>query len=277
MGIIIFLLISTAGVNTLLLPFSPSSVTMGFINSTQAEAILYNPANFTAGDDLGLCCFYNNLFISMKSYSLIVTKRIGLYNYGIAITNFDYGEIELRPDYPTEDTVIGFSANDFSSILSGSKAISSSGKIGINVKYINESIYIYSGQALALDISMAYHNNQVGLSLGATNLGFKITLNNEDVNLPAKLSLGLSYNLGKMTPSGEFHYLVNNQAIEFATGLGISFSDRLSLYSAMNYRDALYPGLGITIKSKGINLKYGTALYIKDLGIIHLFGIGLEF
>jgi hypothetical protein len=277
MNIIALFLISTAGINSLLLPFSPAGVTTGFASSKGAEAILYNPANFEAGDDISCYCFYNNLFLSMKSYSLALTKRIKLYNFGLAITNFDYGDIELRPNYPTEDTVANFSANDLSFILGGKLKLSPEGNLGINVKYITENIYIYSGNGIAIDLALSYHHKNFGISFGGTNLGSKITLNNEDVNLPARLSLGLFYNWGKVIPAGEFHYLINNQAFEFALGMGFSFSQQIKLYTAVNYRDELYPGLGLKIKLDKIELRYATASYIRDLGLIHLMGIGLGF
>ena len=102
MGAVIFLIISTSGVNSLLLPASPLGVTASFSASQDVEAIFYNPANFEAGENFKLWCSYNRFYLEMQSVSLVVSKRVKSFDVGIAILNFDYGDIELHPGYPTQ-------------------------------------------------------------------------------------------------------------------------------------------------------------------------------
>lgn len=277
MSTIIFILISTSGVNSLLLPASPSGVTTGFSVSKDAEAIFYNPANFEAGENYKLWCSYNRFYLSMQSVSLALCKRIKSIHLGIAFVNFDYGDIEWHPEYPTEDTLAYYSANDFSIVLGSSANISPRGKIGINLKYISENIYMYSDYALAFDISFSYKTSKNGISFGASNFGSKITLKNEEVNLPARITLGGFYTFKKIITSVDLHYLVNNGIFEFGFGAEIPIYEMISLNAALNYRESPYPGFGLEIKKGKLGIKYAGSLYIKDLGMINTIGIGFEF
>ncbi len=277
MSAIIFLVISISGVNSLLLPASPIGVTTGFSLSKDAEAIFYNPANLEAGKNYKVWCSYNRFYLSMQSVSLALSKSIKSINIGIAFLNFDYGDIERRPDYPTDDSLIYYSANDFSIVVGGSAKLSPQGKIGLNFKYISENIYIYSDYALAFDLSFSYATEETGISFGVSNFGSRITLKSEEVNLPARLSLGGFYAFKKIVASVDVHYLVNNQNFEYGFGLGYPVHNLISLNAALHYRNAFYPGFGMEIKSGTIGIKYAGALYPKDLGMINTVGIGFEF
>lgn len=277
MPIIIFFVLSTSGVNSLLLPASPSGVTTHFSISRGVEAIFYNPANFEAGDNFRIWCSYNRFYLSMQSVSLAMSKRIESIDFGIAFLNFDYGDIELRPPYPTEDSLTYYSANDFSIIIGGSALIAPRGRIGLNLKYITESIYIYSDYALAFDLCFAYTASKAGISFGVSNFGSKITSNNEEVNLPARMSIGGFYDFRKIIPSADLHYLVNNGIFEFGFGVEVPVNEFIALSGALHHRHAFYPGFGIEINSGNIAIKYAGSFYPADLGMINTIGIGFEF
>jgi hypothetical protein len=280
---VILFIVATSGVNSLLLPASPVGLTTSFSISADAEALFYNPANFDAGENYRIWCSYNRFYLSMQSVSLALSKRLGAASVGIALLNFDYGDIELRPDYPHDDSVPYYSAHDFSFILGGSFNLSEQGKVGVNLKYITESIYLYSGYGFAFDISFSYTNEKSGLSFGASNIGTKITLRNEDVNLPAYISLGGFYDLNKVCLSADAHYLVNTatledtKAYEFSIGAQVPLYDILSVYASCMYREAVYPGFGLKIKPGGFTIKYSGAFFPKDLGMVNTLGIGFDF
>lgn len=277
MAAIILLIITTSGVNTLLLPASPVGVTTGFSLSKDAEAMFYNPANFDAGDNYKLWCSYNRFYVSTQSVSLALSKKIKSIALGIAFLNFDYGDIEWHPNYPTEDTLTYYSGNDFSIILGGSIKVSPLGKIGLNVKYISENIYLYTGYAFAFDIAFSYGSSKSGISFGATNFGSKLTLNNEEVNLPARLSFGGFYRIKKLIASVDIHHLVNLRKMEYGFGLGFPICNIAELTGALHYRDAVYPGFGLELRPGILTIKYAGSFYPKDLGMINTMGIGFEF
>jgi hypothetical protein len=277
MAAFVFFLIATSGVNTLLLPASPVGITTPFSISKDAEAIFYNPANFEAQDNYQIWCSYNRFYLSMQSVSLALTKKIKTFNMGIAFLNFDYGDIEWHPNYPSEDSLTYYSGNDFTIILGGSVPITTQGKIGVNLKYVSENILIYSDYALAFDVSFTYVGTKAGITFGATNIGSKITINNEDVNLPARISLGTFYDLKKFIPSFDIHYLVNTAAFEGGLGIDIPVHKIANLNGAVLYREAPYPGFGLEIRPGKLIIKYAGALYPQNLGLINTIGIGFEF
>jgi hypothetical protein len=277
MSAIILLIISISGVNSLLLPVSPIGVNTGFSVSNGAEAIFYNPANFESKENYRVWCSYNRVYLGMQSVSLAVSKKIKSINLGIAFINFDYGDIEWRPNYPTDDPLPSYSANDFSIIVGGSANLSPRGKIGLNLKYISESIHIYTDYALAVDLSFSYVGGKTGISFGASNFGTRLRIRSEEVNLPARLSLGGFHTLRKIRASADVHYLVNNEDFEYSFGLGYPAHDLLHLNVALHYRDEIYPGFGIDLKPGNLEIKYGGSFYPKDLGMINTIGIGFDF
>jgi hypothetical protein len=277
MSTLMFIIISSAGVGSLLMPSSPVGVLTSFSLSQYEEAIFYNPAHFEADEDFKISCFYNHFYLGMHSVSFALSKMVKPFDLGFAINNFDYGDMELRPGYPTEDPVANYTANDLSIMLSGRVKVSSAGKIGLNVKYIYEHIYTYSGYAFAFDLAFAYGNLKNGISFGASNFGTRMTLNSEEVNLPARLSIGGYHHFGKVIASVDAHYLINNDEAEFGVGVTFPVHSLITLSAAMNYRENLYPGFGVTITPGGWAIKYAAALYPKNLGMVNILGIGFGF
>jgi hypothetical protein len=274
---IVLFLISTSGVNTLLLPASPVGMTTPFSVSKDAEAIFYNPANFRAQDNYQIWCSYNRFYLSMQSVSLALSKKIKNINFGIAFLNFDFGDIEWHADYPSEDSLTYYSGNDFTMVLGGSVPITAQGTVGLNLKYISESIYIYSNYALAFDVSFAYIGTKAGITFGAANIGSKLTLHNESVNLPARISIGTFYDFKKFVPSIDIHYLVNTAEFEGGFGIDVPVHKIVNLNGTAHYRDVVYPGFGLAIRPGNLTIKYAGALYPHNLGLVNTLGIGFEF
>lgn len=277
MHALLYIIIATSGVNSLLLPASPVGMATPFSTAQNAEALFYNPANVSAGEQNQIWCSYNRFYLSMQSVSLAFSKQMKSIGIGLAFVNFDYGDIEWRPPYPTEDPVTYYSASDFSLVLGGNVRVSEFGRIGLNVKYIHENIYIYTDYTIAFDLCFAYATATHGLSFGVSNLGGKITLYNEAVNLPARISVGGFFSVRKLILSSDVHYLVNNGVMEFSTGAGYPVQERIILNASLHYREEFYPGFGLEVNTGKIGIKYGGALYPRDLGMINTIGLGFEF
>jgi hypothetical protein len=277
MSTILLIIIASAGVNSLLMPPSPIGVTTGFASARDAEAIFYNPAHFEARDNFKLSCFYNRFYVSMQSVSLSLSKKIKSIDIGLGIVNFDYGDIEWRPDYPTEDSLTSYSAHDLAVIVGGSARIAPQGKVGIAVKYIYENIYAYADYTFAFDISFSYGNPIYGVSLGAANVGSGITLNNESVNLPTRLSLGGYYGLKMIRASVDVHYLVNTSTFDYGVGVTVPLYSFMTIHAALNYREDFYPGFGLSLNHERFEVKYGGSFYPHQLGMVNTIGIGLNF
>ncbi len=275
MNIIAFMIIATAGVKSLLMPASPVGVTTSFSVSSEEDAIFYNPANVRSGDAFSFQCSYNRFYLGMHSASLSLSRKVKNIDVGLGIVNFDYGDVEYRPDYPTEDPLIDYTAYDFSLIIGASVAVSERGRIGCNVKYVTEHIYLYSDYALALDLAFAYGDSASGMTFGASNFGTKMTINNEEVNLPARLSAGGYQMIKNLTFSADMHYLVNDGAFEFGAGASMPVYGSLRLSAAVNYRDEFYPGFGLAVDAGSIRIRYGGSFYPKNLGMVNNIAIGI--
>ncbi len=277
MNTFVLIIFATAGVKSLLMPASPVGVTTSFAIASREEAIFYNPSNFEAGDNYTVQCSYNQFYLGMQSVSLSMSKKIKKIDLGLGIVNFDYGDIEWRPDYPTEDPLITYRAYDFSLILAASAEITTQGRIGINLKYITENIYIYSDYALAFDIAFSYRNMTSGITFGATNFGTQMLINNDQVNLPSCLNVGGFHQISKLILSSDLRYLVNDSAFEFGIGASMPVHQRLTLSAAANYRDEIYPGFGLTIDIGALQVKYGGSFYPKNLGMVNNIALRIGF
>lgn len=263
--------------NTLLMPASAKGALTYYSRSVGDEAIFYNPAIFSAQEDFHLSIFYSSIYTSMKNLNLALTKRLNKFDLGISIMNFDYGPIEARPDYPTEDSTGVYTASDFYIGLCASRNIATNGRLGLKAKYIYENIYIYSGATLGFDLSLAYLNQVYGISSGVTNIGGTIKIANESVNLPAKLSFGYYHNINRFTLSLDLHYLLNTSKFESAFAGEMKFTDNFEIGIAINYHDLIYPGFYLGLNHHSLSVKYGASIYPYDLGMINTIGIGFLF
>ncbi len=275
----VILLVCAAGVNSLLMPASPAGLLSGFITAQGSEAIFYNPAHLQTGDALAFNCFYNRFYLDLQSFSLSLSHSYRALDLGIGITNFDYGAIEWRPDYPTEDTLLDYSANDFVLMIGGGVPISPQGRLGLAVKYVSENLYLYHGQTLAFDFSLSYQRAPYNLSLGVTNLGSPLELNDDEVNLPTRFSAGFSYLFPHVGAGLEAHYFVNRPGLETALSANAPIHGRLELNAGLRWRyhDPVFPAFGLVLDAKPIRLSYGVALYPYNLGLVNTLGLGFDF
>ncbi|MCX7995447.1 MAG: hypothetical protein N3A65_06735 [candidate division WOR-3 bacterium] len=274
----ILLLISAAGVAGLLMPPSAKGLLTYYSRTGGNEAIFYNPSLFIASEDrYGLNFSYAHIYHGMKNMNMGIGKRFNTLNLGISIMNFDYGDIEARPDYPTRDSTGYYTGNDFCLGFLVSRDITKNGRIGFKIKYIYENLYVYSGSTLGLDLALAYMNEISGLSVGATNIGGTIKIANEEVNLPAKLSVGYYRILKKFTLSSDIHYLVNISSFECALAVEVKVSDLFDTGFSINYRDEFYPGFYIALQPGALQITYGASFYPYNLGMVNIIGIGISF
>ncbi|MGB9721146.1 MAG: hypothetical protein ACPL28_06705 [bacterium] len=274
---ILFFLITSAGINTLLMPASAKGVLTYYSRTVGDEAIFYNPSVFYAHEDYRISIYYSNLYTDMKNLHFALTREFNKIDFGISIMNFDYGSIEARPEYPTEDSTGFYSANDFCVGLCASKNVTTNGRLGLKAKYIYENIFVYSGATLGFDISLAYLNQHSGITAGANNIGGTIKIASESVNLPAKLSFGYYRIINKFTLSLDIHYLVNTSSFESAFASELKLTDNLEFGIGMNYRDSVYPGFYLGIAHHNLLIKYGTSIYPHNLGMINTVGISILF
>ncbi|MEO0094651.1 MAG: hypothetical protein ABIL66_02005 [candidate division WOR-3 bacterium] len=274
---LILLIISSAGISGLLMPASVKGVITYYSRSIGDEAIFYNPAMFGADNNYRLNIYYTHTYASMKNINLGLSRKFRYFDLGISIMNFDYGEIEARPDYPTEDSAGFYTGSDFYFGVSLAKSITSNGRIGIKAKYIYENLYIYSDATLGFDFSLAYINQFSGLSVGATNIGGTITIANESVNLPTKFSFGYYRMIKKYIISVDLHYRINSSSFESSLAGEMMLTKNFEIGVSVNYRDQLYPGFYLAIHHHGLAIKYGASLYPYNLGMVNIIGIGFPF
>ncbi|RMI17012.1 MAG: hypothetical protein D6681_03850, partial [Calditrichaeota bacterium] len=181
------------------------------------DAIYWNPAGFAgmttrAAGTFSTMTIFNDIDVN---YLAIGVKMGGLGTLGFSLKAFDFGEIP----YTTNQDWDGASGRTFSpTFLTGavtySRQLTDAIQVGVSGKFISERVPRASGNAVAFDIGIQYHNlgDINGLSMGVvvknigTNLkytGSAFLIKDESGNftdiptasfqLPATVELGLGY------------------------------------------------------------------------------------
>lgn len=138
------------------------------------------------------------------------------------------------------------------------------------------------GGAFCGDLSVDYHGSIAFASLGARNIGSRISYGGDSYALPmlAALSGGV-HPVDGLTVGAEVDYLFSGA---FMAGLGLEYTiaDIVSLRGGFHYGDAAkaiptYASLGLGVKFAGVHLDAAFLLASKTLGNTLMLGLGYSF
>ena len=159
--------------------------------SEGAIAAYWNPAGLSnlEGSEISLGHFawYQDITVEQGSFAFPVADRAVL---AASITYVNYGAIEgydvsgaSTGELTAYDWVGGLSLGySFNDALSG----------GITGKFINQKLDTYSASTFAGDFGLKYDFPKFALALAVTNVGGKLTFDQESENLPSALKFGLA-------------------------------------------------------------------------------------
>lgn len=251
----------------------------GFSLARGPEAVFFNPANLgSPNNNLYFSFSYARVLLDIQQSALFVAKKMSVIDVGLGLINFDYGALDLKPDYPTEGDSMTFDANDLSLIIAASVKASAKGTAGIGFKYIREDIYIYSASAGVLNLALSYLPNQSNrVGLGIFDISSSLKMKNESFGLPVRFTFGLSNQTKKFLTGFDVHFLIRSRDWMVNAGEEFALSQVMKLRLGFRYFDGLTVNGGLGIGLPWLDLNYGFGYFPKNLGLSHYFGLAKKF
>lgn len=147
--------------------------------SDDPSALYWNPAGLTSLGGVGVI-FEHTQWIADTRYNFIgVTYGIGDWgNLGLSVTTSSLGEMNVTTIEEPNGTGETFEANDIAVGLAYAIKLTNDFSIGFNPKFIRQSIWKMSADAVAIDVGILYNTPFRGFTLGMsiTNFGTKMRL-----------------------------------------------------------------------------------------------------
>lgn len=181
-----------------------------------------------------------------------------------------------------------FSAEDMALSLAFAQAVEKDLFMGVNFKYISESIENESTSGWAIDLGLLFKPSQkVGVGFVVQNVGPKMKFIEDEFSLPLTYRLGVAYQMGKLMRCAFDIKKVKDEKLDSYVGLeswlgnwlalrvsqGTKSDDKLGKFKGLPTGIAVGCGLNI---SQSVVLDYAYLPY-GDLGETHQFSISMKF
>jgi hypothetical protein len=149
-----------------------------------ASAMFWNPSGI-AGTNRVETLFHHSNWIADINFNFVgaVIPLGGLGNIGINATALSMDDMERTTIDSPEGTGETFSAGSYAFGLAYARSLTDRFAIGVNVKYVNETIYHSSANGVAFDIGTMFTTQFNGLKIGMsiTNYGSKVRMSGRDM------------------------------------------------------------------------------------------------
>lgn len=165
----------------------PRAIAMGGGFSATANdvtALYWNPAGISRTE-------YNEAMFAHSNWFADITfnwagAKVNLGDYGavgLSVTYLDYGKMEVTTLREQDGTGEFFTAKDMSLALSYAYNLTDRFSIGGSVKYINQSIWNSSANAIAFDLGTLFYSEIFNMRIAATitNFGTDMQLSGKDL------------------------------------------------------------------------------------------------
>jgi hypothetical protein len=249
-----------------------------------ASASFWNPAG-SAALERRQAHFTHNAWIQDVSHDaaavLFPARRL---TFGLHAMVISVPGIEQR-NYPTDDPLSTFSAHDIVLGVTLAKKIGDDLALGLNLRYLNEKIYIETASGFSIDLGAQYQTPLKGMSAGlmVQHLGATNDLVAQKITLPRTLRAGVAYVLPIGAPESPWLLSadlvsIRNQESHLHVGAEIRPLDMLALragyQTGYETRD-LSAGFGLQL-GRG-EFDYAFVPFQEDLGQAHRFSLTLAF
>lgn len=177
-----------------------------------ADAVFYNPAGLVQVRSSAFSTTYMNYFDGINTGSLVVSfpkhkKRSLAFFAKFLSTKLTRELQDNNGNYIGSDGTFGVSDIIFG--ICDSRFINKSLNLGVNIKYIRESLDETSASAIALDFGLLHQtaNKFIKVGVSVRNIGGQLTYYTDDKHkegLPSSVNIGFSYH-----PDEKFYALVD--------------------------------------------------------------------
>ena len=160
--------------------------------ANDATALYWNPSGIADFTNNEVTIFHANWIASTYfDYAALVIPLGEVGNLGFSFTSFTMADEMVRTVDLPEGTGEFFSAGDIAVGLSYARKLTDRFAIGFTVKYIQETIWHESANAIAIDAGTIFRTDLFnGLTIGASisNFGTQMKLNGSDIRTFARVN-----------------------------------------------------------------------------------------
>jgi hypothetical protein len=115
-------------------------------------------------------------------YAAVAVNLGGMGSIGFSLTAVNMGEMKVRTELEPEGTGEYFDAADLAGTLTYARSLTDRFSMGINFKYIRQSIWHMSSQAVAIDIGTLFTTqfNDMKIGMSISNFGPNMRMSGRD-------------------------------------------------------------------------------------------------
>lgn len=115
-------------------------------------------------------------------YAAVAVNLGGMGSVGFSLTAVNMGEMKVRTELQPEGTGEYFDAADLAGTLTYARSLTDRFSIGFNFKYIRQSIWHMSSQAVAIDIGTLFTTqfNDMKIGMSISNFGPNMAMSGRD-------------------------------------------------------------------------------------------------
>lgn len=254
--------------------------------STHARSpfsISYNPALLSFFENSNIGFMHNEWIQDVSSEFLISNFSLFGQRFVASVNSTNISEIEIRTRPGEKEG--SFNANYLNIGIGSAIMLNEDISIGVNIKYLYESIFEYEASGYGLDFGLMHRNIFSNLNLGVAlrNLGSMSTLNLESTKLPAELRIGASYNEilkfadFSFTPSIDIQKYFSTEGFPILLGLEAEYSKIIYLrFGYRTGRELNGFSTGVGLSWKGIQADYAFVPFSQNFGSANIFSIHIE-
>ena len=152
--------------------------------ANDATAMYWNPAGIANLNEFQAVFTYTKMFADINlNFIGIVIPAGSIGNVGFSVTALNIGDMEVTTEYFPEGTGEKFSAGSYAFTLTYGRFITEDFAVGVNVKYIRESIFDSNADGVGFDIGTIFKTPFYGLRFASSisNYGSKMQMSGPDL------------------------------------------------------------------------------------------------
>lgn len=245
--------------------------------ATDANALLYNPAGLGGAQEHRAAFMRSQYVAGISQDYLALALRQGL---GLSVNHLSYGDIPRTTLSQPAGTETSFGARDVAAGAGYGRAVLPGLRLGLGLKYIDETIDAVSGAGWAADAGALWDVAAFpGLRLGAAvqNMGPPVTFEAGRENLPTAGRLGAAWTMDVLQQRSTLSFDVaraRSEGAVFSVGVETVVGERLALRAGYGTRNDAGTGLalGLGWLLGGLDVSYAF-VPMGDLGNAHRFSV----
>jgi len=241
-----------------------------------ATAMFWNPAGIAASEKMEAVFHHSNWIADINfNYVAAVIPLRGLGSLGLNATALSMDDMERTTIDNPDGTGEMFSAGSVAFGLAFARNLTDRFAIGLNVKYLNETIYHSSAQGVAFDIGTTFTTQFNGLRIGMsiTNYGPKVQMSGRDMLTQVDIDPNVTGNNENTNA-----YLVTDQfnlPLMFRVGVSMDVLKGIGNSNLILSVDALHPNDDVESLNLGAEYIFNDLLALRG-GYTSLFAVDSE-